>query len=100
MNSTSLKYNVYYIIDESDIFYDVENLRFYFSSELLKTKFIEKLKNLEIDKKIFEQRYGVNLKSDNIILLMYYQKTEKRGFKVIDVNTHQNVNKFVIIVEI
>lgn len=78
----SYKYGVYYNLDTSNIFYDYKDYRFYFSSELLKENFINKLFSLEVDKAIFEKRYYCKVNDPIFLIFKNYKKVEKRGFRV------------------
>lgn len=94
----SYKYGVYYDIDTSTIFYEYKDLKFYFSSELLKKAFLDKLKNLDIDKRIFEQKYYCRISDTLFLVFKYYKKVEKRGFRVED-NNNERINTTRVLLE-
>lgn len=84
----SQEVRVYQNIEESPIYYDYENFRFYFSSGFYRRNFktrIEAYINDETYKirnryKIFNEKFFDLLKE--VLLISYYKKIEKRGFKV------------------
>lgn len=84
----SQEVRVYQNIEESPIYYDYENFRFYFSSSFYRKNFktrIEAYINDETYKirnryKIFNEKFFDLLKE--VLLISYYKKIEKRGFKV------------------
>lgn len=84
----SQEVRVYQNIEESPIYYDYENFRFYFSSAFYRRNFktrIEAYINEESYKirnryKIFNEKFFDLLKE--VLLISYYKKIEKRGFKV------------------
>ncbi|MCX4254708.1 MAG: hypothetical protein OSJ63_05540, partial [Bacilli bacterium] len=88
------KYGVYYNLDTSKIFYDYQDLRFYFSSDLLKDNFIIKLSSLEIDKAIFEKKYYCKVIDPTFLVIKNYKKVEKRGFRV-EKNDKKRINSIV-----
>ena len=74
---------VYNDINKSTFSYNVDELEFYFSSEFNKSRFIKGYKNF-IDEEIkkLENKYHVNIKFEIVLLIAYYKKIEKRGFKI------------------
>lgn len=84
----SQEVRVYQNIEESPIYYDYENFRFYFSSAFYRRNFktrIDSYINEETYKirnryKIFNEKFFDLLKE--VLLVSYYKKIEKRGFKV------------------
>ena len=79
---------VYQNIEESPIFYQYENFKFYFSSQLYRRNFknrIEEYLKEETYKimnryKVLNDRFFEILKE--VLLISYYKKIEKRGFRV------------------
>lgn len=75
---------VEYDINKSEYYFKVNKLTFFFSSKFNKTRFengfIDYV-NEETNK--IKAKYKVNINLTNYLLLTYYKKTEKRGFKVL-----------------
>ena len=75
---------VEYDINKSEYYFRVNKLTFFFSSKFNKTRFengfIDYV-NEETNK--IKAKYRVNINLTNYLLLAYYKKIEKRGFKVL-----------------
>ena len=75
---------VEYDINKSEYYFRVNKLTFFFSSKFNKTRFengfIDYV-NEETNK--IKAKYKVNINLTNYLLLAYYKKIEKRGFKVL-----------------
>ena len=75
---------VEYDINKSEYYFRVNKLTFFFSSKFNKTRFengfIDYV-NEEANK--IKAKYKVNINLTNYLLLTYYKKIEKRGFKVL-----------------
>lgn len=75
---------VEYDINKSEYYFRVNKLTFFFSSKFNKTRFengfIDYV-NEETNK--IKAKYKVNINLTNYLLLTYYKKIEKRGFKVL-----------------
>lgn len=75
---------VEYNINKSEYYFKVNKLTFFFSSKFNKTRFengfIDYV-NEETNK--IKAKYKVNINLTNYLLLTYYKKIEKRGFKVL-----------------
>ncbi|MDY5929012.1 MAG: early protein GP4 [Candidatus Onthovivens sp.] len=75
---------VEYDINKSEYYFRVNKLTFFFSSKFNKTRFengfIEYV-NEETNK--IKAKYKVDINLTNYLLLVYYKKIEKRGFKVL-----------------
>lgn len=75
---------VEYDINKSEYYFKVNKLTFFFSSKFNKTRFengfIEYV-NEETNK--IKAKYKVDINLTNYLLLAYYKKIEKRGFKVL-----------------
>ncbi len=84
----SQEVRVYQNIEESPIYYDYENFRFYFSSAFYRRNFKTRIDNYINEEtykirnryKIFNEKFFDLLKE--VLLVSYYKKIEKRGFKV------------------
>lgn len=83
---------VEYDINRSEYYFKVNKLTFFFSSKFNKTRF----KNGFIDyvneetNKI-KAKYKVNINLTNYLLLTYYKKIEKRGFKVLTYDDNDDI---------
>lgn len=80
---------VYLNCRDSDIFYHYQNFKFYFSSRATRERFIKKL-DLYINEEIlkFINKYEITVDEESFGILfafILYNKTEKRGFKVIKI---------------
>ena len=75
---------VEYDINESEYYFRVNKLALFFSSKFNKTRFengfIDYV-NEETNK--IKAKYKVDINLTNYLLLAYYKKIEKRGFKVL-----------------
>ena len=74
---------IYYDINESDIYLDLCNARFYFSSSFNKDRFLQgymKFIKEEEDKII--AKYKVKISIRFYLLISYYIRIEKRGFLI------------------
>ena len=75
---------VEYDINKSEYYFRVNKLTFFFSSKFNKTRFengfIDYV-NEETNK--IKAKYKVDINLTNYLLLAYYKKIEKRGFKVL-----------------
>ena len=92
------KRGVYLDIYESDYYYDLDGIRYYFSSQLYLNKFKENVLNYVNENSIkLKLRYKINLNFDLFFTLSYYKKVEKRGFRVLDISTEKTISKDIII---
>ena len=85
-------------IYESTYDYKVDNMRFYFSSQVYRDKFAKRYENfwLEEQKKL-ELKYNANIKCKPLMLMKLYTMIEKRGFRVeIDDKTIDSIPLFKI----
>lgn len=77
---------VYYNLKESDYFYDLDGMRFYFSSRFYQAKF-ESQAYFEIKrfnaalKKVYKNKFDINM--SQLALIRLYTMIEKRGFYII-----------------
>lgn len=75
--------HVYYDIYESDISIQYKDLIMFFSSEFNANRFQNKILNFikeENDK--LKSKYNVIVEFDEMLIIAYYKKIEKRGFRV------------------
>ena len=83
---------VEYDINKSEYYFKVNKLTFFFSSKFNKTRFengfIDYV-NEETNK--IKAKYKVNINLTNYLLLTYYKKIEKRGFKVLTYDDNDDI---------
>lgn len=71
-------------INDSQYYFEYNNLLLYFSSKLYLDKFEQNYKRFLKEESIrFQLRYKCNVNCDEMILLLLYKKIEKRGFRVL-----------------
>lgn len=93
------KRGVYLDIYESDYYYDLDGVRYYFSSQLYLNKFKDNVMNYVNENSIkLKLRYKINLNFDLFLTLSYYRKVEKRGFRVVELSTERKITKDTIII--
>lgn len=85
---------VYNDIDDSTFFVDVGKCRLYFSSEFNRTRF---LKNYAYyckeEVKKLENKYHVKIDANYYLLISFYKKIEKRGFRIENNITNKRINE-------
>lgn len=79
---------VYYDINESDyvaiLNINNEEIKLYFSSLFIRKKFLENVNDYIHNENLkLCLIYKINIDASKLLLLSYYKKTEKRGFKVV-----------------
>ena len=83
---------VEYDVNKSEYYFRVNKLTFFFSSKFNKTRFengfIDYV-NEETNK--IKAKYKVNINLTNYLLLTYYKKIEKRGFKVLTYDDNDDI---------
>ena len=83
---------VEYDINKSEYYFKVNKLTFFFSSKFNKTRFengfIDYV-NEETNK--IKAKYKVNINLTNYLLLTYYKKIEKRGFKILTYDQNDDI---------
>lgn len=83
---------VEYDINKSEYYFRVNKLTLFFSSKFNKTRFengfIEYV-NEETNK--IKAKYKVDINLTNYLLLAYYKKIEKRGFKVLTYDDNDDI---------
>ena len=83
---------VEYDINKSEYYFKVNKLTFFFSSKFNKTRFengfIDYV-NEETNK--IKAKYKVDINLTNYLLLAYYKKIEKRGFKVLTYDDNDDI---------
>lgn len=83
---------VEYDINKSEYYFKVNKLTLFFSSKFNKTRFengfIEYVRE-ETNK--IKAKYKVDINLTNYLLLAYYKKIEKRGFKVLTYDDNDDI---------
>lgn len=84
---------VEYDINKSEYFLSVNQMIFYFSSEFNKARF-ERNYNLfvEEEKNKLRVKYKVNIDLYDYLLVVFYKKIEKRGFRVLVCSNNGIIN--------
>lgn len=91
------KAGVYLNLDESTYKVKKFGLIFYFSSKFYMEKFnknVEKYVEMENIKLANKTKLVINF--NKLFAISYYQKIEKRGFKVKDVTTNKEIKSYTI----
>ena len=75
---------VEYDINKSEYYFRVNKLTFFFSSKFNKTRFENGfIEYVQEETNKIKAKYKVDINLTNYLLLTYYKKIEKRGFKVL-----------------
>lgn len=89
-----MKSIVYNNIENSTYFIDVGKLRIYFSSEFNKNRFLKNYKTyIDEENAKLENKYHVKIIANYYLLVAYYKKIEKRGFRLENNVTNARVNE-------
>lgn len=80
---------VVYDLDKSEYFTKINNIKFYFSSAFNKRRFENNFNDyIEEEHKKLKFKYRVNIDIYKCLLVAYYKKIEKRGFRVLVYKTN------------
>lgn len=75
---------VYWNLNESEIFAQVDGIIFYFSSRFNKERFERGYKNyITLESLKLFNKYSVPFNLDLFLLISFYHNIEKRGFRII-----------------
>lgn len=75
---------VEYDINKTEYYFKVNKLTFFFSSKFNKTRFENGfVEYVQEETNKIKAKYKVDINLTNYLLLAYYKKIEKRGFKVL-----------------
>lgn len=75
---------VEYDLTNSEYYAKVDKYIFYFSSEFNKNRFLEGYINFSINEtNKLKARYHVGISINDYLLIVFYKKIEKRGFRVL-----------------
>lgn len=84
---------VYNNIDDSNFTYEIGKLRLYFSSEFNLNRFRKGYETYISEENYkLENKYHVNLIANYYLLIAFYKKIEKRGFRIENNITNARVN--------
>ena len=83
---------VEYDINKSEYYFKVNKLTFFFSSKFNKTRFENGfIEYVSEETNKIKAKYKVDINLTNYLLLTYYKKIEKRGFKVLTYDDNDDI---------
>ena len=83
---------VEYDINKSEYYFRVNKLTFFFSSKFNKTRFENGfIEYVSEETNKIKAKYKVDINLTNYLLLAYYKKIEKRGFKVLTYDDNDDI---------
>ena len=83
---------VEYDINKSEYYFKVNKLTLFFSSKFNKTRFENGfIEYVSEETNKIKAKYKVDINLTNYLLLAYYKKIEKRGFKVLTYNDNDDI---------
>lgn len=90
---------VYLNLSDSDYFTDIDGLRFFFSSEFNKKRFDNNIDNfIEEENQKINNKYHVDINLEFYLMIVYYKKIEKRGFRIRDLVNLRELKQDVTII--
>lgn len=94
---------IYYDLTESDYVFEIninkENIKFYFSSIFLMKKFTNNVEYyIHNENSKLVSYYKIDIDARKLLMISYYKKIEKRGFKVVINNNDIHENDLSLIV--
>ena len=90
--------HIYYDIEESDIEIIYKDLVFYFSSDLNATRFQNKIIDfINIENLKLKAKYNIEVDLSDMLMISYYIKIEKRGFRVYKRKLNLENNEYYLI---
>lgn len=85
-------------LKQSSYYIDLFGLRFYFSSEIYMNKFKKYAKDfVNIESMKMCNRYKVPIVLNRYFAFVYYKTIEKRGFRVIEIESNEEINHLIFI---
>ena len=88
---------VYWNLNESEIFAQVDGIIFYFSSRFNKERFERGYKNyITLESLKLFNKYSVPFNLNFLLLISFYHNIEKRGFRIIINEKELHYNDIVI----
>lgn len=92
------KRGIYLNLSESDIFTNFDEFRFYFSSNFNKERFEKNVLNYITSETLkLKNKYHIAFNFDLFFSISYYNKIEKRGFRVEEILTNKRLTANTII---
>lgn len=92
------KNGIYLDLTESEYVYNFGGLSFYFSSEFYRNKFKNEVKNyVQYETMKIVSKYDIKVSFDIMLAISLYKKIEKRGFRVLDIESKKEITKDVLI---
>ena len=83
---------VEYDINKSEYYFKVNKLTLFFSSKFNKTRFENGfIEYVSEETNKIKAKYKVDINLSNYLLLAYYKKIEKRGFKVLTYDDNDDI---------
>ena len=83
---------VEYDVNKSEYYFKVNKLTLFFSSKFNKTRFENGfIDYVSEETNKIKAKYKVNINLTNYLLLTYYKKIEKRGFKVLTYDDNDDI---------
>lgn len=83
---------VEYDINKSEYYFKVNKLTLFFSSKFNKTRFENGfIEYVQEETNKIKAKYKVDINLTNYLLLAYYKKIEKRGFKVLTYDDNDDI---------
>lgn len=81
-------------IKESKFNLVINEIKFYFSSELYMNKFKNEYKTfIDMETIKLKNKYKFDIKADILLLLSFYKKIEKRGFYIKDLRNNHDISE-------
>lgn len=77
---------IYKDILESDLTFNIHDIKFYFSSNLYRDKFISRVEDyVKTETERCKKKFGVKkFHGEKLFCIMLYKSIEKRGFRILD----------------
>lgn len=89
------KAGIFLNLNESTYKYKIYDLKFYFSSMFYMEKFIKNVeKYVETENMKLSNRTNLVINFNKFFAISFYQKIEKRGFKVIDLTKNKEIKRY------
>lgn len=89
---------IYLDLNESDYIYDLDGVRYYFSSEFYLRRFKERVLDYVNNESVkLQLKYKIKFNFDLFLTIAFYKKIEKRGFRVEDISNGNKITKETII---
>jgi YHS domain-containing protein len=84
---------IYLNLNDSDYYLDIEGLRVFFSSKFNKERFTKNIMNyVEEENQKIINKYHMNINLKLFLMISYYKKIEKRGFRIKDLSNNIEIN--------